>query len=85
MAAISAADVAKLRRVTLAGMMDCKKALEELSKCIQTPPLIVTIFDRFAQRAKIGLADTAESTKSRSNLKFRGTLISSLRRPRNVY
>jgi elongation factor Ts len=26
---ISAADVAKLRRVTLAGMMDCKKALEE--------------------------------------------------------
>ena len=27
--AISAADVAKLRRVTLAGMMDCKKALEE--------------------------------------------------------
>ncbi|MDO9579390.1 MAG: translation elongation factor Ts [Bacteroidales bacterium] len=29
MAAISAADVAKLRRVTLAGMMDCKKALEE--------------------------------------------------------
>lgn len=29
MADISAADVAKLRRVTLAGMMDCKKALEE--------------------------------------------------------
>ncbi|HEY5469529.1 MAG TPA: translation elongation factor Ts [Bacteroidales bacterium] len=29
MVAISAADVAKLRRVTLAGMMDCKKALEE--------------------------------------------------------
>jgi elongation factor Ts len=29
MATISAADVAKLRRVTLAGMMDCKKALEE--------------------------------------------------------
>jgi elongation factor Ts len=29
MAAINAADVAKLRRVTLAGMMDCKKALEE--------------------------------------------------------
>ncbi|HLN21318.1 MAG TPA: translation elongation factor Ts [Bacteroidales bacterium] len=29
MANISAADVAKLRRVTLAGMMDCKKALEE--------------------------------------------------------
>ena len=29
MAVISAADVAKLRRVTLAGMMDCKKALEE--------------------------------------------------------
>ncbi len=29
MAAISAGDVAKLRRVTLAGMMDCKKALEE--------------------------------------------------------
>jgi elongation factor Ts len=29
MASISAADVAKLRRVTLAGMMDCKKALEE--------------------------------------------------------
>ena len=29
MAEISAADVAKLRRVTLAGMMDCKKALEE--------------------------------------------------------
>ena len=29
MAAISAADVARLRRVTLAGMMDCKKALEE--------------------------------------------------------
>ncbi|MBW6500431.1 MAG: translation elongation factor Ts [Bacteroidales bacterium] len=29
MAAISAADVAKLRRVTLAGMMDCKRALEE--------------------------------------------------------
>ena len=26
---ISAADVAKLRKVTLAGMMDCKKALEE--------------------------------------------------------
>jgi elongation factor Ts len=26
---ISAADVAKLRRVTLAGMLDCKKALEE--------------------------------------------------------
>ena len=26
---INAADVAKLRRVTLAGMMDCKKALEE--------------------------------------------------------
>jgi elongation factor Ts len=29
MATISAADVAKLRRVTLAGMMDCKKALDE--------------------------------------------------------
>jgi elongation factor Ts len=29
MAVINAADVAKLRRVTLAGMMDCKKALEE--------------------------------------------------------
>jgi elongation factor Ts len=29
MAAINAAEVAKLRRVTLAGMMDCKKALEE--------------------------------------------------------
>ena len=29
MAVISAGDVAKLRRVTLAGMMDCKKALEE--------------------------------------------------------
>ena len=29
MAVISAADVARLRRVTLAGMMDCKKALEE--------------------------------------------------------
>jgi elongation factor Ts len=29
MATITAADVAKLRRVTLAGMMDCKKALEE--------------------------------------------------------
>ncbi len=29
MANISAADVAKLRRATLAGMMDCKKALEE--------------------------------------------------------
>lgn len=29
MADISSADVAKLRRVTLAGMMDCKKALEE--------------------------------------------------------
>jgi elongation factor Ts len=29
MTAISSADVAKLRRVTLAGMMDCKKALEE--------------------------------------------------------
>jgi elongation factor Ts len=29
MAEISAGDVAKLRRVTLAGMMDCKKALEE--------------------------------------------------------
>jgi elongation factor Ts len=29
MANISAADVARLRRVTLAGMMDCKKALEE--------------------------------------------------------
>src|SRR5512133_2731950 len=29
MANINSADVAKLRRVTLAGMMDCKKALEE--------------------------------------------------------
>jgi elongation factor Ts len=29
MATVNAADVAKLRRVTLAGMMDCKKALEE--------------------------------------------------------
>jgi elongation factor Ts len=29
MADISAADVARLRRATLAGMMDCKKALEE--------------------------------------------------------
>ncbi len=29
MAEITAADVAKLRKVTLAGMMDCKKALEE--------------------------------------------------------
>ncbi len=29
MAIISAAEVARLRRVTLAGMMDCKKALEE--------------------------------------------------------
>ncbi len=29
MATISTADVAKLRKVTLAGMMDCKKALEE--------------------------------------------------------
>jgi elongation factor Ts len=29
MAIINAADVAKLRRITLAGMMDCKKALEE--------------------------------------------------------
>jgi len=29
MATISAADVAKLRKATLAGMMDCKKALEE--------------------------------------------------------
>jgi elongation factor Ts len=29
MAIINAADVARLRRVTLAGMMDCKKALEE--------------------------------------------------------
>jgi elongation factor Ts len=29
MSTISAADVAKLRRVTLAGMMDCKTALEE--------------------------------------------------------
>lgn len=29
MATINAADVAKLRSVTLAGMMDCKKALEE--------------------------------------------------------
>jgi len=29
MAKITSADVAKLRRVTLAGMMDCKKALEE--------------------------------------------------------
>ncbi len=29
MATISAADVARLRKVTLAGMMDCKKALEE--------------------------------------------------------
>jgi elongation factor Ts len=29
MATITAADVAKLSRVTLAGMMDCKKALEE--------------------------------------------------------
>ena len=29
MATISSADVARLRKVTLAGMMDCKKALEE--------------------------------------------------------
>lgn len=29
MATISSADVAKLRKVTMAGMMDCKKALEE--------------------------------------------------------
>ena len=29
MATITTADVAKLRRITLAGMMDCKKALEE--------------------------------------------------------
>lgn len=29
MANISAADVARLRKMTLAGMMDCKKALEE--------------------------------------------------------
>ena len=29
MTTINAADVAKLRRITLAGMMDCKKALEE--------------------------------------------------------
>ncbi len=29
MATISTADIAKLRRATLAGMMDCKKALEE--------------------------------------------------------
>ncbi|MDR2886755.1 MAG: translation elongation factor Ts [Bacteroidales bacterium] len=29
MAVINAADVARLRKVTLAGMMDCKKALEE--------------------------------------------------------
>jgi elongation factor Ts len=29
MVTINAADVAKLRRITLAGMMDCKKALEE--------------------------------------------------------
>jgi len=29
MASISAADVAKLRKITLAGMMDCKTALEE--------------------------------------------------------
>jgi len=29
MAIITSADVAKLRRMTLAGMMDCKKALEE--------------------------------------------------------
>lgn len=29
MATISSADVAKLRKITLAGMMDCKKALEE--------------------------------------------------------
>jgi elongation factor Ts len=29
MATINAADVAKLRRITLAGMMDCKNALEE--------------------------------------------------------
>ncbi len=29
MATISSAEVAKLRKVTLAGMMDCKKALEE--------------------------------------------------------
>jgi elongation factor Ts len=29
MATINAADVAKLRRITLAGMLDCKKALEE--------------------------------------------------------
>jgi elongation factor Ts len=31
MATISSADVSKLRKVTLAGMMDCKKALEESS------------------------------------------------------
>src|SRR5512137_2453309 len=29
MATITSADIAKLRRMTLAGMMDCKKALEE--------------------------------------------------------
>lgn len=29
MGTITASDVAKLRSVTLAGMMDCKKALEE--------------------------------------------------------
>jgi elongation factor Ts len=29
MATISSADIAKLRKITLAGMMDCKKALEE--------------------------------------------------------
>ena len=29
MATISSADVARLRKITLAGMMDCKKALEE--------------------------------------------------------
>jgi elongation factor Ts len=31
MATISSADVARLRKVTMAGMMDCKKALEESS------------------------------------------------------
>ena len=36
MATISAADVAKLRRVTLAGMMDCKKALSKRLMVIST-------------------------------------------------
>ena len=36
MSAISAADVKKLRDVTGAGMMDCKKALEEANGNMET-------------------------------------------------